>query len=607
MGKSRIIKGVPVAPGLAMGPVHVVRAAPDVVPTWSLREDEVEAEIVRLEQGVHEAEEELARRQALLRAHAGDQDAEILSVHRMILQDPPARRSLERRIREERINAETCIQGLIETLEESMRGLDGDSVRSYGADLSDPWRAVLDRLMHRDQAELVSQGDQVVLAAAELTPHVVTTLDRSQVLAIVTERGGRFSHGAVLARSIGFPCVVEVPGLLARLEQGMRVLVDGDRGSVQLRPEAEDVDAFLEQCKRRRERTALLEVHATSPALTPDGHTIQVRANIESVRDLETFDLAKTDGIGLLRTEFLYLERNQFPSEEEQYRLYRRVLERVGGRPVTLRTLDIGADKRLPYFQTPEEHNPALGWRGLRVTLEWQDLMRVQLRAALRASAHGDLRILLPMVTSVGEVQHVLRLIGQVRAQLNEQGYEMADHVPLGIMAEVPSTVLVLEHFAPLIRFVSVGTNDLVQYLLASDRDNAWVSRLYDPQHPAVVWALQRVAEVARAHGLESSVCGELAGDEASALMLLGMGYDAVSVAPNFLGEVKYAVRQTPLTDARELARRAASQDSSDGVRAVLAEARDRLHARLGATQEARAPGQCGPMGGGPARPSPIA
>lgn len=605
MGKSRIIKGVPVAPGLAMGPVHVVRAAPDVVPIWSLREGEVEAEIQRLEQGVREAEAELARRQTLLRAQAGDQDAEILSVHRMILQDPTARRSLESRIREERINAETCIQGLIGTLEESMRGLDGDSVRSYGADLSDPWRAVLDRLMHRDQAELVAQGEQVVLAAAELTPHVVTTLDRSQVLAIVTERGGRFSHGAVLARSIGFPCVVEVPGLLARLEQNMRVLVDGDRGTVQLRPEAEDVDAFLEQCRRRSERMAALEVYATEPATTPDGHNLKVQVNIESVRDLETFDLRKADGIGLLRTEFLYLERAQFPSEEEQYRLYRRVLERLAGRPVTLRTLDIGADKQLPYFQTPQEHNPALGWRGLRVTLEWQDLMRVQLRAALRASAHGDLRILLPMVTSIEEVEQVLRLIGLVRAQLNEQGYEMADYVPLGIMVEVPSTVLVLEHFAPLINFISVGTNDLVQYLLASDRDNPWVSRLYDPQHPAVLWALQRVAEVARSQGLESSVCGELAGDEASALMLLGMGYDGLSVAPNFLGEVKYAVRQTARSEARELARRALAERSAEGVRSVLAAARDRLHARLGAAHDLATPDECGSKGGDPAKLSP--
>lgn len=582
MGKVRIIKGVAVAPGLAMGPVHVVRAAPDVVPTWSLREEEVEAELQRLERGVEEAEADLERRQAAVLAHATEKDAEILSVHRMILHDPSARRSIEQQIRDERINAEACIQRLIETLQKTLRGLDGDSVRSYGADLSDPWRAVLDRLMKRDRAELAAQGAQVVLAAAELTPHVVTMLDRSQVLAIVTERGGRFSHGAVLARSVGFPCVVEVPGLLARLEQGMRVIVDGDHGAVQLRPEAEDVDTFLELCRRRRERNSVLEVHATQPATTPDGHTLEVHVNIESVRDLDTFDLAKSDGVGLLRTEFLYMERSQFPSEEEQYRLYRRVAERLAGRPVILRTLDIGADKQLPYFKTPVEHNPALGWRGLRVTLEWQDLMRVQLRAALRASAHGDLRILLPMVTSIEEVRQVRRMLELLRAQLTEQGYEMAEDVPLGIMAEVPSTVLSLEHFVPGIDFVSVGTNDLVQYLLAADRDNPWVSRLYDPQHPAVIWALARVADVARSLNLPCSVCGELAGDEAAALMLLGMGYDALSVAPNFLGEVKYAVRETPWVDAREIARRALAERSSEGVRAVLAEARDRLHARLG-------------------------
>ncbi len=582
MAKVRIIKGVPVAPGLALGPVHVVRATPNLVPTWSLREGEVEGEIERLEHGLREVEEDLERRQAAVLSHAGEKDAEILSVHRMVLQDPTALRSLEQQIREERINAETCIQRLIDTLEKTMQGLEGDRVRGYGADLSDPWRAVLDRLMQRDRAQLVAHGAQVVLAAAELTPHVVTMLDRSQVLAIITERGGRFSHGAVLARSFGFPCVVEVPGLLTRLEQNMRVIVDGDRGTVQLRPEAEDVDVFLELCRRRRERVAMLQTHASESATTPDGHTLAVNVNIESVRDLDTFDLRQADGVGLLRTEFLYMERSQFPSEEEQYRLYRRVVERLAGRPVILRTLDIGADKKLPYFTTPDEHNPALGWRGVRVTLEWQDLMRVQLRAALRASAHGRLLLLLPMVTSVEEVHQVRHILDLVREQLIEQGYEMADHVPLGIMLEVPSAVLTLEHFVGVVDFVSVGTNDLVQYLLAADRDNPRVSRLYDPQHPAVIWALQHVAQVAREAGLTCSVCGELAGDEAAALMLIGMGYDSLSVAPNFLGEVKYAVRETTLVEAQEIARRVAQERSSEGVRAVLSQVRQRLHARLG-------------------------
>jgi phosphotransferase system enzyme I (PtsP) len=252
----------------------------------------------------------------------------------------------------------------------------------------------------------------------------------------------------------------------------------------------------------------------------------------------------------------------------------------MAGRPVTLRTLDIGNDKHLPYFKTPKENNPALGWRGLRISVEWQDLLRVQLRGALRASAHGELRLLLPMVTSLEEVLEVHRVFNDVRRQLLDQGYEVARDVPVGIMIEVPSSVLVLPRLIQEVDFISVGTNDLVQYLLAVDRDNPWVSRLYDPQHPAVVWALSHVAEVARSAGKPCSVCGEMAGDYATALMLLGMGYDSVSVVANFLSEIKYAVRETPLTEAQEIARRARVETTCEGVRRVLSEVRERLHAR---------------------------
>jgi phosphotransferase system enzyme I (PtsP) len=250
------------------------------------------------------------------------------------------------------------------------------------------------------------------------------------------------------------------------------------------------------------------------------------------------------------------------------------------GRPVTLRTLDIGNDKRLPYFKTPEETNPALGWRGLRVSLEWQDLLRVQLRAALRASAHGDLRVQIPMVCSIEEVREVRRVHDEVRAQLVEQGYEIAPRVPLGIMIEVPSAVLVLPDLLPLVDFVSVGTNDLVQYLLAADRDNPWVAKLYDPRHPAVWWALRRVAEAARQAGKPSCVCGEMAGDYATAVLLMGMGYDSVSVVPHLLPQVKFAVREMPLSEASELAGSAAAESTVEGVGRILARARERLHRR---------------------------
>ena len=580
MAQARSIKGTAVAPGLAMGPVHVVRAHPERVPTWTLREDEIADELARLERAVAAVSKRLEERKRRVAAQVSQQDAEIFAVHRMILDDPIARGRIEEQLSEERLNAEVCVQALIERLVETLGGLEGDNVRSYGADVADPWRAVLAELMNCAAEAFASGDEKVILAAAELTPHVVSLLDRDRVLAIITETGGRFSHGAVLARSFGFACVVELPNLLSRLEQGLRVIVDGDAGTVQLSPASEDVDAFLERRRRRVAWLGELDAHAALPAATTDGTAFSVQVNIESLRDLDTFELAHTDGVGLLRTEFLYLERNEFPSEEEQYRLYRRALERMSGKVLTLRTLDIGGDKQLPYFQMPKETNPALGWRGLRVSLQWQDLLNVQLRAALRASAHGELQLLLPMVTSVEEVQRVHQIFNRVRGQLIDQGYDVADDVPVGVMIEVPSAVLVLESILEEADFISVGTNDLVQYLLAADRDNSWVSRLYDPYHPAVMISLAQIARVARAKGSPCSVCGEMAGDYATALLLFGMGFDAVSVSSHFVAEVKHAVRQVTRAELEQLAVRVQAASSGAEVRAALEGMRARLHDR---------------------------
>ena len=327
----------------------------------------------------------------------------------------------------------------------------------------------------------------------------------------------------------------------------------------------------------RRGRTQL-RAEAGERAETPDGETIDVRVNIESVRDLDAFDRTHTDGVGLLRTEFLYMERAQFPSEEEQYRMYRRVLEHFAPDAVTLRVLDIGGDKQLPYFKTPPEPNPALGWRGLRLTLQWQDLLRVQLKAMMRASVHGNARVLLPMVTSVEELWEVHSIFDRVREELLEQGYEVDDDIPVGLMVEVPSSLIALAHLSEHVDFVSVGTNDLVQYILACDRDNPLVERLYDPYHPAVMLALAQIAETSRAAGRPCSVCGDLAGDPTIAIVLLGFGYDSVSVAPNFVPEIKFAIRRTTVSQAREAARDVLSSKTSDGVRRVLAGIRERVY-----------------------------
>jgi phosphotransferase system enzyme I (PtsI) len=550
--------------------VHIVLTGPTDVPTWSVKREDVPLEIGRLAAALNTAAERLEERQRVVSLSAGSKDAEIFAVHRMILKDPRAMGDVERLISEQRINAEAAVKLLIERYQETLGQLEGANLRDFGSDVSDPWRFVLNVLLERDREEVLQTDQPVILAAAELTPAVVTYLARERLLAVIAETGGRFSHGAVLARSLGLPCVVGLPNLLARLEQGMSLAVDGHHGSVWLSPAETDVREFLERKRSLAERGDIFRAEAARSATTLDGRALQVQVNIESVRDLDTFDLAHTDGIGLLRTEFLYLERKEFPSEEEQYRLYRRVLERTEGRATTLRLLDIGGDKALPYFQTPSEANPALGWRGIRITLRWRDLLRVQLRALLRASTSGQLRILMPMISSLEEVREVHELFRELRRQLADQGYATADDVPVGAMIEVPSALLELERIVREVDFLSVGTNDLVQYLLAVDRDNPWVSGLYDPHHPAVIRALQQIATVARAAGKPCSVCGEIASDPAVARLLFGLGYDAVSVAPQFVPEIKYAVRNSHHAELVQLSERVRALETAAEVRLAL-------------------------------------
>ena len=573
-----IIHGVAVSPGLAIGCVHAVQAQPRTTPTWSVPPDQVEGEIERLRAALTATSDELLRRQRLVAAQASEKDAEILAVHRMLLKDPTSLRQVEATIRDQRVNAEAGVQALIERLEATLGKLEGNSVRNYAADITDPWRGVLDALTSKERKQFLASTEKVVLAASELTPQVVTTLERGRILALITETGGRYSHGAVLARAFGVPCVVGLPGLMGRLERGMVVAVDGNAGQVQIEPSQEVVDSFLERKIRLEARRNALAEQAGLPAETSDGVRVGVQVNIESLRDLDTFDASHSDGIGLLRTEFLYMERPEFPSEDEQYRLYRRALEHMGDRPVTLRTLDIGGDKQLPYFRTPAETNPALGWRGLRILLEWQDLLRVQLRAALRAGVGHRLRILLPMVGSLEDVIAAREIFDGVRASLLEHGYAVEADVPVGMMVEVPSVLFVLEDLAPRVDFISVGTNDLVQYLLAVDRDNPWVSKLYEPAHPAVLRALGLVARVATANGTPCSVCGDVASDPAMALLLYGLGFDSISVTPHFVPEIKYAVRQTSAAEARALAAEALEQTTAADVRRVLSRIRDRIH-----------------------------
>ncbi len=577
---SKMIRGTSVSTGLAMGAVHVVTTGVDAVPVFTVAPSMLQAEVDRLGEAVDLAMAELDRRHKVVATQAGSKEAEIFIVQKLVLQDPGALKEVEAKILVERVNAESAVKALIDRLTETLNGLGEAGSRGFAADVAEPWKRVLDALLNRNRETILSGREPIIIAAAELTPRVVAYLSRELVLAVVTEIGGRFSHGAVLARAMGIPCVVGVPDLLARLEKGMTVIVDGDRGKLLLTPTDEDKAEFQKRLELHDQRAALLAGFAHGVAETKDGFKLLVKANIEGLRDLDTFEIGTTDGVGLFRTEFLYMERDQFPSEEEQFRIYRQVLERMGDKPVTMRTLDIGADKTLPYFKTPKEPNPALGWRGLRISLGWRDLLRVQLRALLRASVAGNLRVLLPMVTSLEEIREVHKEFDVLRKDLIAQGYEVADNVPVGAMIEVPSSFLTLKHLIKEVDFISVGTNDLVQYLLAVDRDNPWVSKLFESYHPGVLVALEYIARISREAGKPCGVCGDMAGDPATAIMLMGFGFDSISAAAHFAPEIKYAVRSVTMNDARELAKVLADQAIVANVRKGLEEFAERFDLR---------------------------
>lgn len=442
-------------------------------------------------------------------------------------------------------------------------------MRERAADVRDVGRQVMSALLEHERATFTADGKDYIFVADEFLPSDAGVLDREHLRGIVTARGGKYSHGAILARSLGIPALVAIEDLLARATSGMLAILDGETGTLVLEPGKQDLAHYRQELTEHAEvERRVFEVRFL-PSVTPDGTEVRLLANVESARDLEHVELNVISGIGLFRTEFAFMERRQFPTEAEQLAMYAGAVAKAGGRVVTFRTLDIGGDKPLSYFRTPSERNPVLGWRGLRIGLDWPDLFYPQVRALLRASAGGPVRILLPMVTSIDEVQRCLRVVDELRADLDQQGESYDSKIELGVMVEVPALVEVLDLVLPKVDFVSVGTNDLTQYLLAVDRDNPRVASLYDPYHPAVLRMLGRIAELARKAGKPVSICGEIAGDHYYTPLLLGLGYRELSMAPVFLPRVKLMVRSFPLAACQELARRALKMATAAEIRAL--------------------------------------
>ncbi len=566
----REFRGIPASPGVAVGRAYLYVRGYVEVEKRKLSEDEVEGEILRFESAVTLSKGYLKRLYERVKAEVGEEEAKIYEAHLMILEDEASfLKPVEVMIREQMVNAEYAVETVLERVAKLFEEMESQYMRERAADVRDVKRLVLTALKGKIN-EISAPPEESVIVAHELLPSDVATLDKSKVLGFATDTGGPTSHVAIVARTLGIPAVVGLKDLSVHVRTGDQVVVDGDQGLVIVRPDRETLKTYrIRMSEQIREKMALMK-YATLPAETRDGFRIGVFANVGGVEDLEQALTMGAEGIGLLRTEFMYVNSPRFPTEDELYSSLRRFVERMGERPVIVRTLDMGADKPLPYFSMPPEPNPMLGWRGVRVTLDRPEILMTQVKAALRAAVHGNLWIMFPMISTVEEVRRARELIHDAASQLRKEGKEHRDEVKVGVMIETPSAVFLARDLAREVDFFSIGTNDLTQYVMAADRTNELVADLYNHLQPSVIRAVSRVVQAAREVEIHVGMCGEMGGDELAIPLLVGMGLDEISMAPASIPRAKRLVRSITRESAETLLEEVLRASTLGEVREIL-------------------------------------
>lgn len=563
------LTGLPVSPGVALGPAFVYRPTELAVSDAPIAAESIPEELARLEVALADARAAVEELRAKAAQEIGPEEADIYAAHLAMLSDPVLWDEVRAGVKEGK-GAAASVQVTVERYARLFAELEDPLLRAREADLKDIGRRVLALLTGQHRTKLAELRQPAILVASDLTPSETLSLDRSLVLAIATEAGGPTSHTAILARTLGIPAVVGVAGLLVRVEDGQPVAVDGEAGRVILEPDAPTRQALAEcqaAAEREKKRQSALK---DLPAETRDGYRTELAANLGSPAEADLAREYGADGVGLFRTEFLYLNCTEPPGEEEQYTAYRAVMEKLGGRRVVIRTLDIGGDKQAGCLPGENESNPFLGLRGIRYCLAHPDLFKVQLRAILRASAHGPVGIMFPMVAGVEELEAAEALLAEARREVEERGFHPGRDLELGVMIELPAAALTAEALARRVGFLSIGTNDLTQYTLAVDRLNQRVADLYQPLHPAVLRLIRLTVEGGHRAGARVGVCGELAGDLEAVPVLVGLGVDELSLAPASLPKVKETVRSLTRREAAALAEKLLSCRSAAEVRRLL-------------------------------------
>jgi len=575
----RALQGIPASPGIVVGPVHLLRwEVPDVA-TRIIADDVIPGEIERFRSAIDRAKERLAGVRDRAASHAGPEEAAIFDVQIGILEDHDLANQVESYIKQN-LAAEKAFDVVLHEWRARFAHHASPMMRERVGDLTDVHIRLLSLLLGLPDHDPVDvpKGSKAILVTHDLTPSLTVQLDRDTIAAIATDAGTRTSHVAILARSLGLPAVVGLRDAITRLTGGEHAVLDGSTGTLVVNPTDAEVAVFQHRAEREERDEAELRLLITADPVTTDGVRITLRANVDLPEESVLAATSGAEGVGLMRTEFLVVGRTAMPDEEEQYRAYRKVVEAFGGKPVVIRTFDIGGDK-LPAGGFPHEANPFLGWRAIRMCLDESELFKVQLRALLRAGLHGDARIMLPLVVTVDEVRQAHQLLDEAAAELEARDVPFRRDLPLGVMVETPAAAMSADILAKEVAFFSIGTNDLVQYTLAVDRGNVNLAARFTPLHPAVLRLIKRTVDVGRAAGLEVAVCGEMASQPVMAFALIGLGVRQLSVAPRSVPLVKHIVRGISVELAAEAAAAAISADNAAGAERQLT---GRLRAAFG-------------------------
>jgi phosphotransferase system enzyme I (PtsI) len=565
-----LIKGIAASSGISIG-----KAFRLVEPVLSFEEKTVEnpdAEIERFRQAVEKAKNELNILKSQTEKRLGKEQGAIFEAHLLVLSDPEFVGAVEEKIKSERKNAEAVLdetaKGFIHILEK----LDNEYMRERTADIRDVTKRLMAYLLDVSVPNPGLISEEVIIVAKDLTPSDTAQLDRKFVKGFTTDIGGRTSHSAIMARSLEIPAVVGTKTATETIQDGDLLILDGLSGEVYVNPTEELLAAYKEKQKQYEKQLAEWRKLVDEPTVSSDGHRVELAANIGSPKDVKVALANGAEGVGLFRTEFLYMDKTELPSEEEQFEAYKAVLEGMKDKPVIIRTLDIGGDKELPYLSLPKELNPFLGFRAIRLCLDRTDIFRTQLRALLRASTYGKLRIMFPMVATLDEFRKAKAIFLEEKEKLQAEGVPVSDSIQLGIMVEIPSTAVLADLFAKEVDFFSIGTNDLIQYTMAADRMNERVSYLYQPYHPSILRLVKRVIDAAHNEGKWAGMCGEMAGDEKAIPLLVGLGLDEFSMSATSILKARALIKKLSKADMEQLAEKALNAATTDEVLQLVRE-----------------------------------